>query len=123
MQSPAPQKQKIAGRSDSSEESTDDTIENIKVVTEEKDKKKTDDDVSSDLSDSTITEVKEDYKDPPETDSGSIKKAVEALELLAIPVSTSGVVGTSESSSSSSSSSTVGSGKSGDISSSDSSVS
>jgi hypothetical protein len=40
MQSPAPQKQKIAGRSDSSEESAGNIIENIEAVTEE-DKKKT----------------------------------------------------------------------------------
>jgi hypothetical protein len=72
-------------------------------------------------------------KDLPKTEGDYIKQtetvAVDALEVLAIPVSTSHVVGTSESSSSSSSStstsssssSTVGSGKSGDISSLDSS--
>jgi hypothetical protein len=54
MQLPAPQKQKIARSSDSSEESID-IIENIKAITEE-DKKKTNDDISLDLSDSTITE-------------------------------------------------------------------
>jgi hypothetical protein len=47
MQSPAPQKQKIASRSDPSE----DTDENIEAVTEE-DKKV----AESDSSDSTITE-------------------------------------------------------------------
>jgi hypothetical protein len=65
MQLPAPQKQKIAGRSDSSEDTKEEeafnTIENIEAVTEE-DKKKIDNDISSDSSDSTITEVKEDYK-------------------------------------------------------------
>jgi hypothetical protein len=122
MQSPAPQKQKIAGRSDSSEESTNDIIENIEAVTEE-DKKNTDNDISLDLSDWRITERQtEGDKDSPKTDGGS-KKAVEALEVLAIPsASVSGANSTSESSSNSStsSSSTVGSGKSGDISSSDS---
>jgi hypothetical protein len=127
MQSPAPRKQKIAGRSDSSkdtkEEEAFDIIENIKAVTEE-DKKEAELD---DSSDSTIIEREIEDKDPPETDGGSIKKAVEALEVLAIPTSASGVGGTSESSSSSSSSSTsssstAGSDKSGvDISSSDSS--
>jgi hypothetical protein len=130
MQSPAPQKQKIAGRSDSSEYTKEafDIIENIKAVTEEDKKQEAEE--SSDLSDSTITEREIEDKDPPETGGGSIKKAVEALENVAIPSSTSasGVVGTGESSSSSStstsssSSSTAGSDKSGvDISSSDSS--
>jgi hypothetical protein len=54
MQSPAPQKQKIASRSDSSEESTDDIIENIEAVTEEDKKQEAEE--SSDSSDSTITE-------------------------------------------------------------------
>jgi hypothetical protein len=122
MQSPAPEKQRI--RQSDSSESTDDIIENIKAVTEE-DKKE---EAESYSSDSTIREREiGGDKDLPETDGGS-KKAVEALEVLAIPsTSASGVDGTSESSSSSSaststsSSSTVGSGKSGDISSSDSS--
>jgi hypothetical protein len=130
MQSPAPRKQKIAGRSDLSEESTgEDIIENIEAVTEEDKKEEAE---SDDSSDSTITErEEEDNKDSPETDGGS-KKAVEALEVSAKPTSgASGVVGTSENSSSSSSSSTststsssssstVGSDKSDDISSSDS---
>jgi hypothetical protein len=125
MQSPAPQKQKIAGRSDSSGETKEafNIIENIEAVTEE-DKKE----AESDPSVSTITEREIEDKDPPETDGGSIKKAVEALEVFAIPsTSASGVDGTSESSSSSStstsssSSSTVGSDKSDDISSLDSS--
>jgi hypothetical protein len=55
MQSPAPRKQKIAGRSESSKESTDDIIENIEVVRQE-----------------------EYDKDSPETDGGS-KRAVEGL--------------------------------------------
>jgi hypothetical protein len=122
MQSPAPEKQRIR-RSDPSE-STDDIIENIEAVTEE-DKKE---EAEYDSSDSTITEREiEEDKDSPKTDGGS-KKAVEALEVSAIPAFTSGVVGTSKSSSSSStstsssssSSSTGGSDKSGDISSSDS---
>jgi hypothetical protein len=48
MQSPVPQKQKIAGRSDSSGETKEafDNIENIKAITE--DKKKTDNSISSD---------------------------------------------------------------------------
>jgi hypothetical protein len=121
MQSPAPEKQRIR-RSDSSEETKEafDIIENIEVVTEEEDKKQ---EAESDLSDSTITED----KDLPETEGGSIKQTVTvAAEALAIPASTSGVVGTSKSSSSSSSStstslsSTGGSSKS-DISSLDSS--
>jgi hypothetical protein len=126
MQSPAPQKQKIAGRSDSSEDTEEafDIIENIEVVTEEDKKQETEE--SSDSSDSTITEVKEDYKDPPKTDGGSIKKAVEALEVFAKPSASDGTSESSSSSSSSStstsSSSTAGSDKSGvDISSSDSS--
>jgi hypothetical protein len=92
-------------------------IENIGAITEDDDKKE----AESNSSDSMITEVKEDYKDPPETEGGSIKEAVESL---ATPASTSasGAVGRSKSSSSSStsSSSTGGSSKS-DISSSDSS--
>jgi hypothetical protein len=52
MQSPAPQKQKIAGRSDSSEDSTDNIIENIEAVTEEDKKQK----AEESSSDSTITE-------------------------------------------------------------------
>jgi hypothetical protein len=93
-----------------------DTIENMEAITEE-DRKKTDD--NDDISSDSATERETEDKDPPETEGGSIKKAVEAL---AIPASTSGVVGTSESSSSSgtSSISTRGSSKS-DISSSDSS--
>jgi hypothetical protein len=134
MQSPAPGKQRIR-RSDSCKETKEafDIIENIEAVTEAEEDKKQEAEESSDSSDSTITEreVEED-KDSPETDGGS-KKAVEALEVLAIPASTSGVVGTSESSSSSStstststsssssSSSTAGSDKSVDTSSSDSS--
>jgi hypothetical protein len=58
MQSPAPQKQKIAGRSDSSEDTKEeafDIIENIEAVTEE-DKKE---EAESDSSDSTIAEVEE----------------------------------------------------------------
>jgi hypothetical protein len=123
MQSPAPEKQKIR-RSDSGEETKEafDIIENIEAVTEEDKKEEAE---SEDSSDSTITEREIEDKDPPETDGGSIKKAVEALKVLAIPSSTSasGVDGRSESfSSSSSSSSTAGSDKSGvDISSSDSS--
>jgi hypothetical protein len=78
-----------------------DIIENIKAINEE-DKKKTDDDISSDLADPTITERETEDKDPPETEGGSIKKAVEALAIPAF-TSTSGVVGTSEESSSSSS--------------------
>jgi hypothetical protein len=129
MQSPAPQKQKIAGRSDSSEEESIDIIENIEAITEE-DKKKTDNDVSLDSSDSTITED----KDSPETEGGPIKQIVTvAAEALAIPASTSGVVGTSQgvlsdmsdscssSSSSSTSSSSSGGSSRSDISSSDSS--
>jgi hypothetical protein len=73
MQSPAPRKQKIAGRSDLSEESTDDIIENIEAVTEE-DKKQEAEESSSDSSDSTITEREIEDKDPPETDGGSVKK-------------------------------------------------
>jgi hypothetical protein len=97
MQSPVPQKQKIAGRSDSSEDTKEeeafiDIIENIEAATEE-DKQEAE---SYNSSDSTITEVKEEYKDLPETDGGSIKKEVEALEVFAIPsTSASGVVGTS----------------------------
>jgi hypothetical protein len=84
MQSPAPRKQKIAGRSDSSEESTDDIIENIEAVTEEDKKEEAE---SDDSSDSTITErEEEDNKGSPETDGGS-KKAVEALEVSAKPTS------------------------------------
>jgi hypothetical protein len=127
MQSSAPQKQKIAGRSDSSEDTKEeeafDIIENIEAITEDNKKEE----AELDSSDSTITETEAEDKDPPETEGGSIKKAVEAL---AIPASISGAgtsqVGvlsnTSDSSSSSgtSSRSTGGSSKS-DISSSDSS--
>jgi hypothetical protein len=119
MQSPAPEKQRIR-QFDSSEETKEafGIIENIEAVTEE-DKKQ---EAESDSSNSTITEVKEDYKDLPETDGGSIKKAVETLAIPA-SASASGVDGTSKSSSSSStstSSSSTGSSRS-DISSSDSS--
>jgi hypothetical protein len=72
MQSPVPQKQKIAGRPDSSEDTKEkeeafDIIENIGAITED-DKKE----AESDSSDSTITEV----KDSPETEGGSIKLTV-----------------------------------------------
>jgi hypothetical protein len=88
------------------------------VVTEE-DKKNTDGDISLDSSDSTITERQtEGDKDSPETGGGS-KKAVEALEALAIPASRSGVDGTSESSSSSSSSTSTSSSSIGGSSKSD----
>jgi hypothetical protein len=81
MQSPAPQKQQIAGRSDSSEETKEeeeafDITENIEAIT--KDKKEEAE--SDDSSDSTITQREIENKDPPETDGGSIKKAAEALE-------------------------------------------
>jgi hypothetical protein len=76
------------------EEKGFDIIENIGAIT--KDKKEAE---SDDSSDSTITEVKEDNKDPPETDCGFVKKALEALEVFAKPSASDG---TSESSSSSS---------------------
>jgi hypothetical protein len=121
MQSPAPQKQKIAGRSDSSEEnSSADIIENIEAITEE-DKKKIDNNISSDSSDSTIAED----KDLPKTEGGPIKQTVTVVaEALAIPASTSGVDSTrksSPSSSSSTSSSSTGGSSNGSLDSSDSS--
>jgi hypothetical protein len=80
MQSPAPQKkQKIAGRSDSSEDTKEEfgIIENIEAITEE-DKKKEEE---SDSSYSTITE----NKDSPKTEGGPIKQTVTvAAEALAI---------------------------------------
>jgi hypothetical protein len=118
VQSLAPAKQRIQ-RSDSSEDTKEefDIIENIEAITEEEKKKAGD--LSSDSSDSTVTDRN---KDSPEIDGGSN----EAREVLALPpfASASGIVGTSEnsscSSSSTSSSCTGGSSKS-DISSSDSS--
>jgi hypothetical protein len=87
MQSPAPAAKKIAGRSDtggdSSNNSSIDIIENIEVIKaksvtdlEDKDKKNKSDD-SSDLSGTTITE---DRNNPPETEGGPVR-AVEGSEL------------------------------------------
>jgi hypothetical protein len=85
MQSPAPVAKKIVGgRSNSSDDSTSnkdvDIIENIDAVnsvTDLVDKKTEAVDDPSDSSATTITEEKE----SPETDSGSIQKAVEGSQL------------------------------------------
>jgi hypothetical protein len=116
MQSPAPVAKKIAGQSDSSKDSSKDfdIIKNISAVNSvtdlaDKEKKKQVDD-PSDSSATTITEGRE----SPETDSGSIKEAVEGSEL---PIGVDPKVGVSSntsnnSSSADNSSSTGGSSKS-----------
>ena len=105
MQSPAPVAKKIAGRSkdSSGDSSKSDIIENIEAVTDlEEDKKKK---AADDQSDSSATNITEDMV--PETDGGSIKKAVG--EGSQLPTGIDSEVGVLDDDSSSSNSSSTGS--------------